>query len=425
MKATLLATGTQGDVQPYLALGRGLRQRGHDVVFVTGENYEQTARDAGLTFAPLQGDVRAVLDSPAVKTLIAKGRLLAIQRHASALIEDAAAAWARVTLDASAASDLLIAGIGGRFIARAVARRLAVPLIEAYVVPTTPTAAFPAPVMPAWAGHFGGWANRISYGLMERILHQSFGAAERRVLRELGMEPAPPRPRPAACPVLCGVSPRVVPRPPDWGDHVHLTGYWFLDPPQGFTPDPQLTAFLDAGPSPICFGFGSMMIRDPQRTADMIVTALERVGTRGVLLSGWGGLSPSQLPHSVFRAQSVPHAWLFGRVVAVVHHGGAGTTAACLRAGKPALVTPLFGDQPWWGRRIAALGCGPAPLPFRDLDPNRLTRGLESVLEDSTRRRAAVLGTKIRQEDGIGNAVTILERVQLRSGIRAARGSAG
>jgi sterol 3beta-glucosyltransferase len=172
-------------------------------------------------------------------------------------------------------------------------------------------------------------------------------------------------------------------------------------------------AFLQNGSKPIYIGFGSMGSRKPEETADLVLRALAQTQQRAILLSGWGGLSRSNLPDSVFMVNSIPHAWLFPRMAAVVHHGGAGTTAASLRAGVPSIVIPFFGDQPFWGQRVAALGVGPTPIPRQKLTSEKLAKAIEQALTDQTmRQRAANLGAQIRAEDGIANAVAAVQKIE-------------
>jgi UDP:flavonoid glycosyltransferase YjiC (YdhE family) len=210
-------------------------------------------------------------------------------------------------------------------------------------------------------------------------------------------------------PVLYGFSPSVLPPPPDWSSEVHVTGYWFLDPPEDWTPPSRLVAFLEAGPPPLYIGFGSMGSRDPQKTSQLVLEALAPAKQRAVILSGWGGLETADLPAHAIAVDSVPFSWLFPRCAAVVHHGGAGTTAAGLRAGVPSVVIPFFGDQPFWGRHVAELGVGPAPIPRRKLTAERLARTIEIAVGDAgMRRRAAELGTAIRAEDGVAQAVALV-----------------
>jgi sterol 3beta-glucosyltransferase len=208
-------------------------------------------------------------------------------------------------------------------------------------------------------------------------------------------------------PTLYGFSPSVIPKPSDW-HNTEVTGYWFLDAATDWVPPADLMAFLQAGPPPVYIGFGSMGSRKPEETADLVLQAIARTGQRAILLSGWGGLSKADLPETVFMVESVPHSWLFSQVAAVVHHGGAGTTAAGLRAGVPSIVIPFFGDQPFWGQRVAKLGVGPEPIPRKQLTVERLAQAIRTAVTDRGMiRRAADLGAKIQAEDGVANAVAI------------------
>ena len=174
--------------------------------------------------------------------------------------------------------------------------------------------------------------------------------------------------------------------------------------------DPALEAFLQAGPPPVYVGFGSMAGRDPARLARTVVEALQAAGQRGLLAPGWGGLAPGALPPTVHVVGEMPHAALFPRVKAVVHHGGAGTTHAGLRAGRPTLICPFFADQPFWGRLVHARGLGPAPIPQRRLDAPRLAAALHTLVSDAAMAtRAAALGEAMRAEDGAAAAVAALE----------------
>jgi UDP:flavonoid glycosyltransferase YjiC (YdhE family) len=211
-------------------------------------------------------------------------------------------------------------------------------------------------------------------------------------------------------PVLNGFSPRVVPRPPDWGAHIHLTGYWFPQD-EAWQPPDDLLRFIEAGPPPVFIGFGSMSIRHPERATDIILEALRHSGQRAVLHAGWAGIGQRQLPDYVFRIEYAPYAWLFPRVAAVVHHGGSGTTAFGLRAGVPSLLVPFLFDQFYWGRRLAALGVGPEPVPFKKLSAQRLAKALAVAVGDNElRQRAAALGQKIRAEDGLGKAIDVIQQ---------------
>jgi sterol 3beta-glucosyltransferase len=167
--------------------------------------------------------------------------------------------------------------------------------------------------------------------------------------------------------MLYAYSSQVLPVPADYPPHVHVTGYWFLDQINQWQPPSDLVGFLEAGTPPVYVGFGSMSGTKAQEHANIVLEALAQTGQRGLLASGWGGLKATDLPGNIFMLEQAPHEWLFPQVSAVVHHGGAGTTAAGLRAGKPTVIVPLIADQPFWGNVIYRLGVGPQPIPQKSL----------------------------------------------------------
>jgi UDP:flavonoid glycosyltransferase YjiC (YdhE family) len=210
-------------------------------------------------------------------------------------------------------------------------------------------------------------------------------------------------------PYLYGFSPSVVPRPDDWPDWHHISGYWFLDRDPSWSPPEPLQRFIESGPKPISIGFGSMVGRHAQRLVEAAVEAVERSGQRAVLIGGWAQVEGMHVPDSIFKIDAVPHDWLFPRMAAVVHHGGSGTTAAGLRAGVPSVVVPFFGDQPYWGRRVHALGVGPKPIQLKALTAEKLAAAIsEAVSDEAMSERAAALGARIRAEDGVGSAVDFI-----------------
>ena len=414
MRIAIIASGSRGDVQPFLPLGRGLRQAGYDVRLVTNENFESLVRAYGLDFWPLSGNVQAVVESPEMQARLETGSFLAVMRYAQQALQMATLRWMEEGLAAARGADLLMAGLGGLFVALALAEKLDRPLVQAHYCPFTPTAAFPGALVPPGVARLGGLANRLSHHLTRQLLWQQARAADASARRQVLGAPSAPfwgpfrSPALAHGPVLYGFSPAVISRPADWPANLHITGYWFTDNAAelNWAPPPAIQSFLNSGPPPVYIGFGSMSARRPEETARLILRALEAAGLRAILASGWGGLRLKHLPDSVLLVDSVPHDWLFQHVAAVAHHGGAGTTAAGLRAGVPSVVIPFFADQPFWGRRVEELGVGPRPIPRQQLTSERLAQALRQATEDALmRRRAAELGARIRAEDGVAQAV--------------------
>lgn len=197
-------------------------------------------------------------------------------------------------------------------------------------------------------------------------------------------------------------SPALIPKPADWGNHIDIAGFYFLNLASNFTPDPELAAFLEAGPPPVYIGFGSIVVDDPNGLTKTIFDAVAASGVRALVSKGWGGIGADSvgIPDGVYMLGNVPHDWLFKHVSAVCHHGGAGTTAAGINAGKPTIVVPFFGDQPFWGAMVARAGAGPDPIPYKKLTAEALAEALEFVSRPETQDRAKELGAKIREEQG-------------------------
>jgi UDP:flavonoid glycosyltransferase YjiC (YdhE family) len=257
--------------------------------------------------------------------------------------------------------------------------------------------------------------NRLSYRLAEQIVWSGFRAPINRWRRDvLGLAPQPflgDFGRLPEMPTLLGFSETIVPRPPEWGSNVHFTGYWQPQEP-AWAPPAALLDFLEAGPPPVFIGFGSMPVRDPQRVTQMVLDALRFTGHRAVLHAGWAGLGQAALPGSVYLLDYAPYGWLFPKMAAVVHHGGSGTTGFGFCAGVPTVLTPFLFDQYYWGERIQALGVGPKPVPHKRLTAGRLAAAIDIAAGDSAMRaRAAALGDSIRREDGVANAVTVVQRL--------------
>ena len=206
-------------------------------------------------------------------------------------------------------------------------------------------------------------------------------------------------------------SPSVLPQPPDWSNKNHVTGYWFLDDDQDWRPPADLLDFLSSGPAPVYVGFGSMRTPKSEEMTNIVLQALARTRQRGILVSGWGGISNVDLPEEVYKIDFVPHHWLFPQMAAVVHHGGAGTMAASVRAGVPTVMIPFFGDQPFWGRRYFALGVMPKPIPHKHLTVERLVQAIHIATSDEViRTRLVTLNERMRTENGVARAIEILEK---------------
>jgi sterol 3beta-glucosyltransferase len=419
MRITFLAIGSRGDIQPLLALAVALQKSGrHRICFAAPDNFESLVREYRLDFYPLGINTHNLIGARELTTGLESGRnfLLWSLQALRAIKPLLALLMERTWLSCKDAETIIYSYIG--IGAYHVAEKVGVPCYMAASVPgLAPTRAYSNPVGIFPTLPLGGAYNLLTYFLSWQILQALTGSFINRWRREkLDLPPIPFGRYPYSqlhgrpVPVLGGYSPLVVPKPTDWGEHIHVTGYWFLDPQSDWQPPAPLVDFLESGQPPVYIGFGSMANRNPRGTTQLVSDALERSGQRGVLITGWGGLDKADLSPNLYVVEDVHHAWLFPRVSAVVHHGGSGTTGAGLRAGVPSVLVPHISDQPFWAQRVAQLGVGPQPIPRRQLTAQRLAEAISSaVSETGIQARAKSLGKQIRAENGIGKALEILE----------------
>jgi len=410
---TIIAPGSRGDVQPYVALGTGLKKAGHMVRVLTSQDFRELVTTHNLDFWDLGGTMQTVAQG--MQGLLEQGNFLKILARMGKAAQQLVNQASRSGLAACQDADLMIAGPGGLFVGQALSEKLAIPFIPAFYFPFTPTGEFPNTLVPLPRTQLPAWANRLSHRLAQQMLWQNYRAADNKARRQILRLPPASFWGPFGVlekqTVLYGYSPQVLPPPSDWANSIHVTGYWFLEAPTGWEPPAELVDFLQAGPPPVYVGFGSMVNRKAEETTHLILQALARTDQRGILSAGWGGLQQRDLPDTAMMIGSVPFNWLFPQMAAVVHHGGAGTTSIGLWAGVPSIITPFMGDQPFWGRRVYELGAGSQPIPRRQLTTERLAAAIERVISDAAmRERAARLGERIRTEDGITQAVRIIER---------------
>lgn len=417
-KRILIATyGSRGDVEPFLALALGLKARGHDVALMTSTRFAGWIGEKGVSFLPISDEALAQIDTPdgqamldgstgILKRMMAARRMTARAKPLLAQMLDQA--WEGAE---GFRPDLII--FNPKIMAAPhIAEKLGIPAVLVFLQPMfVPTTTFPAAGLPNLP--LPGW-NRLSY----RLVSLSFALYRKPVnaLRaRLGLAPvhraaevlSPPSM--AGMPVIHPISRHVLPRPSDWPDRALITSFWRLPQEAGYTPDPALAAFLESGPPPVYAGFGSMPASDPAALGAMVTGAIRKAGRRGVIASGWGGLKAAQ-SDDMYMIDAAPHDWLFPHMAAVVHHGGAGTTAAGFRAGVPSVICPFGVDQPWFAQLSVRLGVGATPVPRRRMTVERLARSIRQAVEDrSIAENARALGEKLRQEDGIAEAIAIIE----------------
>jgi sterol 3beta-glucosyltransferase len=411
MKALLLTVGSQGDVQPFVALALRLRAGGHEAVLAAPATFRGLASAYDVPFRPLELDMSEVACAVA-------GRygLRHMVKFCQAMGRQAVAALPGLQAAAAGGADVVVhhpvLPLGQHL-----AELLGVPAVVAQPMPAlVPTREFGSAAWPCRAPRI---LNQPSYRAAARLTGAWCRKDIDRWRRDaLTLPPRRNRHNPLAdtngtpVTVLHAFSGHVVPRPADWPATAHVTGYWLLPAAPGWSPPRRLAEFLEAGGPVVYVGFGSMPGLDPGRLAVSIMTAAGKTGVRAVVAS----LDPALrrlLPSGRFLVvRNTPHDWLFPRVRAVVHHGGAGTTAAAISAGKPQVIWPFGVDQPFWSRRMTHLGVAPPALPVRALTGRTLTALLDRALSDPRiARQAAALGALVRTEDGTGQAISCLEEV--------------
>jgi sterol 3beta-glucosyltransferase len=421
MRVLILTFGTRGDVEPFAALAERLTAAGHTAVLAAPEPYRATVA-ADVRFEPMATEMDRVMRAGMTR-LRGPGHALTLAREmAQGMRVSLREQWQiaqRVQPTVIVAHPKALGGLH-------VAERLGVPFVASLPLPfLTPTTAFPVPFLTR---QLPGSLNRITYDF-NRFTALAYGGMINRFRRgTLGL-PRMSRSTDylttragTAVPVLYPFSRHVVPVPADYPPSAHVTGYWFAETPQTWEPPRDLVAFLARGRPVIYLGFGSMGFGGRAEDRSRLVReALAEVGARAVVSTGWGALTIEANEH-IYPVDEVPHDWLFPRVDAVVHHGGSGTTAAGLRAGKPTLVCPVLGDQPFWGRRVHELGVGPGPLPLRRATSQILAARIADLLSNAAYAAAArALSAQIGSEDGPGDAIRVLEQIDIQAAQHHAR----
>ncbi|MFD0417791.1 glycosyltransferase [Streptomyces sp. NPDC127108] len=412
MRVLIVTAGSWGDVAPFIGLGVSLRAAGHEAVLATHERFEQAVKDHALGFRALPVDPRQELASQGGQGL---ARAASPPAEMARIMRMARAFMPRLTVGVADAvregADVVLSSTVTDPMCAALGEALRLPSIGAYLQPIEPTGAFPP--MITGARSFGSHGNRLAARALWAGTDRMFAPAVGALRRELGL----PRRRfggplglPRGRTVLHGFSPTVVPRPADWPAGHEVCGYWWPHTPTDWRPEARLADFLDAGPPPVFAGFGSFVTADAERLSTLLAEAMRRAKVRGIIQAGWSGLHAES--DDLITVQDVPHAWLFPRTAAVIHHAGAGTTAAGLRAGTPAVPVPVQLDQHFWAARLHTLGVAPRPLSYRRLTVRRLADAITAAVHDSgLRARARDLAAALAREDGSRQVLAALDRL--------------
>jgi sterol 3beta-glucosyltransferase len=420
MKIVILTVGTRGDVQPFLALAVGLQQAGHRVTLVAPDNFVDWIRSQGVSAHPVSYNAQEFGRRPEVRAVMKSGNLIRAYRIMREFMDTSMSDALNEFWQAAQEADFVVQTPSGHGVVEVASQR-GIPMAFAYLQPFAPTRAFPSffgSALGLLRLPLGGGYNYLTHQLTDHLVWLVYGdSLNKWRAKHWGLPPwrslseMRRARRSFETPWLFGYSPSVLPKPPDWDETYHVTGYWFLDSRSDWQPSTDLLRFLENGPPPIYVGFGSMSDDNPEHLTRLTLRALELTGQRGILATGWGGIKELTTSANVFYLDQAPHDWLFSRMAAVVHHGGAGTTGAGLRAGVPSIITPFALDQYAWADIVVKSDVGPRAGAAKKLTAEKLAHAIDAAVNNaSLRARAATLGEKIRAENGITQAVEIIER---------------
>ena len=419
-KITFLAIGSRGDLNPACTLAKELMTRGNKVCIATHANFESFVKEKNIEYAPISGNYQTILNSEAGLNLMdgkGKFRLIEDELFYSQLLD---------AYEACKGSDLVVTFPLSLF-GYHIAEKLNIPCIISSYVPITPTSKFPFLRFDLQkTNKLSAPLNRFSYSLIEFLSWNS----DRKLINKFRQEilDLPPIPflgtryrknapknfQPEEIPILHQFSPHVIPRPADWlSKNVFITGNWFIDEEKVYEPPQELVDFISQGQQPIYIGFGSMTIRDPKQTAEIISEAIRQTKQRAIFSPSWSKVEKYLEPkdQSIFVNSSyIPFNWLFPQMKFVIHHGGSGTTALALRAGIPQIIIPFFADQPAWGGTMVNLGVSPKLIPFKKLSTDQLISAILKITDSSLYSDKAIEVSKlIQQENGVKVAADLIE----------------
>jgi len=412
MKITILAVGTRGDVQPYVALGLGLKEAGNEIRVAAASNFERFICNYGLEYGRLEGNFRELMEADTVQQVMAGRNPIQVYREMTNLSRQILDKFSSDLWQVAQGADGLIYSTVA-LTGYSIAEKLRIPSFWAPLQPMSRTHSFPS-VMMSTGNHRNNKLNWLTHLIEEQAAWQPIRVYTNRWRKDfLGLPPYPfkglrPQLSNMRYPIVYGFSPAVVSKPPDWGDWIQVSGYWFLEHQKDWQPPAGLEDFINNGKPPIYIGFGSMNHREAAKMTRTVIDAVSLTGQRAVLATGWDSLTDADLPDTMYRVDAIPHDWLFPQMAAVVHHGGAGTTATAFRAGVPGVIIPHVMDQPFWGRRAFELGVSPQPIPRKQVTAESLATAITTALNDADlRQRASALGKRIRSENGIARAVEL------------------
>lgn len=410
MNITILTYGSRGDVQPFLALAVGLQKIGHHVRLAAPHRFADFVAGYNIPFAPLAGDPEEISkrfnDAGHNPLKMVSG----IRDYVNSIAVDVS----RGAFAACDDADLIVHSFLFTTGAHSFAYKRGIPDVSIQTFPIfAPTREYPPVAMSSLPtgllSYFGHWLNTQVFWYGGNSGYHQLRKQHPDIFSLDLFWPFADRPPHHSTPLLFAVSPTVLPPAPEWTNRAHVTGYFFLDSPTDYQPPSELTHFLEAGPAPVCVTFGSMINRSSEFITQSVMDAIRKNGQRAIVLTGWDGWKGKTSSDDFLFLESAPHDWLFPRCRAVIHHGGAGTTAASLRAGIPNIVIPFAGDQMFWGKRVHVIGAGPSQIPVKHLTTARLSSALADAEDQTLQRCAHQIGSAIRQEDGVGEAIRVVQ----------------
>jgi hypothetical protein len=378
---------------------------GHEVLLFGEQSSLGIARSCGVPAKPLTGDVRATLPVIGPSRDLTLKQVFKTMRDIRELIDGNTASWMKSVSDHARTSDVVMfAGLAyshGEALAAALQKRG----IALWLQPAAPTREFSSWALPPM--RLPGWMNRLSYGRsLPRVIRKTFGRRVDSTREQLFGRAATDKDKGEGL-TLYGLSRHLIGQPEDWPQTHHICGHWAL-PSEGWEAPESLLEYLSAGPPPIYVGFGTVSSFTGHSTLAKIVSAV--AGRRAVFYPGWSAIDSTMLPGNFFFVDHVPHSWLFTRVSMVMHHCGAGTTHTAARAGVPSVPLPLGADQPHWATRLASAGVADKYINLKQLDVRALKNMIAFAERDDVRERARTLSAAMAEEDGVGCAVTRIEK---------------
>lgn len=423
MKVLIATIGTRGDVEPFLALAVGLQERGHEVAICTSAKFHGRITAYNIKAFRLDSGLLDMLDSDLGQASVASlNSLWGVARTIPKVIRQVGPIQQRMIDDCWQAMTLfrpdMVVYHPKLFSFPAFAAVTKIPVALAMLCPFQ----VPTSERPLFGPSLNKYANRATYRIVQWLTRHGTNHYLREWRKQNDTRGLSRSSTPSQIDsthpihVLHAFSEAVFPRPRDWPESATVTGYWFLSDTtkerKDWAPSESLTSFLNSGQPPVYFGFGSIKGVDPKRITEIILAAIKHTGIRAVLAHGWGGITKVNNSESICTIDEVPHEWLFPRMAAVVHHGGAGTTAAGLRAGCPTLICPIGLDQPFWGTCVEKIGAGLKTVPQRKLTAKILSESIQRVMSNESFRVAALeVAERIRRENGVENAIETIESI--------------